>query len=195
MTPDDDLVAHRPVGRHGPADRVRVLRARPTVDAAAAAELRREARVLLARSAGPIVVDLTDVRDVEPTHVFGVFRDLASEAGEADVDLRVVRGPRATRTTRTLLGDEDLFEIYPTLVAALQGRDDDDAPRPARTDGASASDRERAPRAGTPGPMPGDLIDRASAARRAATRLVEQAARARRCSSAVVAGLSSRVAP
>ncbi|GLZ54058.1 STAS domain-containing protein [Actinomycetospora sp. NBRC 106378] len=194
MKPDDDLVAHRAASRHGPADRVRVLRARPTVDATAAAELRREARVLLARSTEPIVIDLTDVRDVEPTHVFGVFRDLASEAGEADVDLRVVRGPRATRATRTLLGDEDLFEIYPTLVAALQGRDDD-APRSTRPGPAPASVGERPPRAGTPGPMLGDLVERASDARNAATRLVEQAARARRCSSAVVAGLASRVAP
>lgn len=192
MKPGDDLIGPRPVdpgadpagARGGSVEGVRVLRARAVVDAAAAAELRREARALLARSGAPIVVDLTGVRAVEPTHVFGVFRDLAYEAGEADVDLRVVRGPRPSETTRTLLGDEALFEIYPTLDAAVRGR----GPVGGR---AAVAPLERAPRVMSPGSMLSDLVDRAGAARGVATRL-EQAARARRRSSAVGAGLVSR---
>ncbi|WP_018330232.1 STAS domain-containing protein [Actinomycetospora chiangmaiensis] len=99
---------------------VRLLRARPVVDAAAAAELRRECRGLLARSAAPVVVDLTAVRDVDPDAAAGVLCELAYEAGDADVDLRVVRGRRASAATRTLLDDETLFELYPTLTAALR---------------------------------------------------------------------------
>jgi hypothetical protein len=100
----------------------RVLRARATVHAAAAAELRREARALLARSADPLVVDLTAVRDVEPTTASGALRDVAYEAGDADVDLRVVLGPGAPEAARALLDDDTLFEVYPTLDAALRGR-------------------------------------------------------------------------
>lgn len=192
MKPGDDLIGPRPAGpgadparfRNGRVESVRVLRVRAVVDAAAAAELRREARALLARSGAPIVVDLTGVRAVEPTHDF-VVRDLAYEAGEADVELRVVRGPRPSETTRTLLGDEALFEIYPTLDAAVRGR----APDRGRV---AASHRERAPRVTTPGSMLGELVDRAGAARSVATRLIEQAARAHRRSSAVGAGPSSR---
>lgn len=103
----------------GPAEDARVLRTGPTLDAAAAATLRRETRALLARSTAPLVVDLTAVRDVEPASASGVLRDLAYEAGEADVDLRVVRDPRAPAATRALLDDEALFELYPTLDAAL----------------------------------------------------------------------------
>jgi hypothetical protein len=90
--------------------------------------LRREARALLARSADPLVVDLTDVRDIEPTTPSGVLRDLAYEAGDADVDLRVVLDPAASEATRALLDDESLFEIYPTLDAALRGRADGSGP-------------------------------------------------------------------
>lgn len=106
----------------------RVLRARATIHAAAAAQLRREARALLARSADPVVVDLTDVRDIEPTTPSGLLRDLAYEAGDADVDLRVVLDPAAPEATRALLDDETLFEIYPTLDAALRDRADGSGP-------------------------------------------------------------------
>jgi len=76
MTPDDDLVAPRPAGADpararvsGPASpgAFAFLTDQIVLDAAAAADLRRETRALLARSGDPIVVDLTDVRDVEPT--------------------------------------------------------------------------------------------------------------------------------
>lgn len=109
------------------AGSTRVLRARPTVDMAAAAELRRESRALLARSSDPIVVDLRAVRTVEATAA-DVVREVAYEAGDADVDLRVVRAPRARAVTRALLDDEALYEIHPTLAAALRGAD---AGRPA----------------------------------------------------------------
>lgn len=98
----------------------RVLRAGATLDAAAAAELRREAMALLARSADPVVVDLTAVHAVEPAAASGVLRELAYEAGEADVDLRVVRAPGAPEVTRAVLADESLFEIFPSLDAALR---------------------------------------------------------------------------
>jgi hypothetical protein len=103
----------------------RVLRAGATLDAAAAAELRREVRALLARSADPLVVDLTAVRAAERASAADVLRDLAYEAGDADVDLRivrrVVRDPGARDVSRALLGDESLFEVYPDLDAALDG--------------------------------------------------------------------------
>ncbi|GLZ55618.1 STAS domain-containing protein [Actinomycetospora sp. NBRC 106378] len=114
MTHDDDLIDPACPSAVGST---RVLRARPVVDAAAAAEVRRESRALLARSTAPIVVDLTAVRHVEPGAA-GVLRDVAREAGDADVDLRVVRACRRA-TTRALLDDEALYEIYPTLAAAL----------------------------------------------------------------------------
>lgn len=101
------------------AGSARVLRVRPTVDAAAAAELRRESRALLARSSDPVVVDLRGVRTVDAAAA-GVLRELAYEAGDADVDLRVVRAPRARAVTRSLLADEALYEIHPTLAAALR---------------------------------------------------------------------------
>ncbi|NMO88334.1 hypothetical protein [Actinomycetospora sp. TBRC 11914] len=111
---DDDQC--RPTG-------VRVLGARTTVDAPAAAELRREAKALLARSADPLVVDLTGVRAAEPA-ARGVIRELAYEAGDADIDLRVARDPGAPEVTRPLLGDETLFEIFPSVDAALRRRAD-----------------------------------------------------------------------
>jgi anti-anti-sigma regulatory factor len=136
MTSDDDLVDPRPAGDEswpgvdrarvsGPASpgSARVIRARAVLDAAAAADLRRETRALLARSGDPIVVDLTAVRDVEPV-ASGALRDLAYEAGDADVDLRVVRGPGAPAVSRALLDDGALFELYPTLDAALPCRSD-----------------------------------------------------------------------
>ncbi|NYD37422.1 hypothetical protein [Actinomycetospora corticicola] len=101
-----------------------MIRARAVLDAAAAADLRRQTRALLARSGDPIVVDLTDVRDVEPAVAPGALRDLAYEAGDADVDLRVVRGPGAPSVSRALLVDGALFELYPTLDAALRRRSD-----------------------------------------------------------------------
>lgn len=85
----------------------RVLTAGTTLDAAAAAELRREVRTLLARSADPLVVDLTAVRAAERATAADVLRDLAHEAGDADVDLRVVhvtepaRRPGPSSATRT----------------------------------------------------------------------------------------------
>jgi hypothetical protein len=98
-----------------------VLRAGATLDAAAAAELRRDVRALLARSVHPLVVDLTAVRAAERDTAADVLRDLAYEAGDADVDLRVVRDARARDVCRALLGDETLFEIYPDLGTALGG--------------------------------------------------------------------------
>jgi hypothetical protein len=93
----------------------------------AVAELRREARALLARSACPLVVDLTAVRTAEPA-ASAVLRDLAYDAGDADVDLRIVRDPAASEVARTLLGDETLFELYPSLDAALDGLADGPSP-------------------------------------------------------------------
>jgi len=94
-----------------------------------AAELRREARALLAHSVHPLVVDLTAVRLTGPAAA-AVLRDLAYEAGVADVDLRVVRDPDAPEVARAVLDDEALFEIYPTLDAALQRPADTPPPRP-----------------------------------------------------------------
>jgi anti-anti-sigma regulatory factor len=99
----------------------RVLTAGATLDAAAAAELRRGVRALLARSADPLVVDLTPVRAAERATAADVLRDLAHEAGDADVDLRVVVDPGAGVAARALLGDETLFEVYPDLDSALGG--------------------------------------------------------------------------
>lgn len=101
----------------------RVLGARATLDATAAAELRREAKALLARSADPLVVDLTGVRAAEPA-ACGVLRELAYEAGDADVDFRVVRAAGASEVTQPLLDDETLFEIFPSVDAALRRRAD-----------------------------------------------------------------------
>jgi anti-anti-sigma regulatory factor len=104
-----------------------VLTAGATLDAPAAAALRREARALLARSAHPLVVDLTAVRTAEPAAA-AALRDLAYEAGDADIDLRVVRDPAAPEVARVLLDDETLFETYPTLDAALEGAADASPP-------------------------------------------------------------------
>ncbi|HEY2194722.1 MAG TPA: STAS domain-containing protein [Actinomycetospora sp.] len=101
----------------------RVIRAGVTLDAPAAAELRREAWAMLARSGHPLVVDLTAVRTAEPAAA-AVLRDLAYEAGHADVDLRVVRDPAAPEVTRALLDDQTLFEICPSLEEALDGATD-----------------------------------------------------------------------
>jgi anti-anti-sigma regulatory factor len=108
----------------------RVIKAGPTLDAAAAAELRREARALLAFSVHPLVVDLTAVRAAEPAATSAVLRDLAYEAGDANVDLRVVSSPEAPEVARAALDDESLFEFYPTLDAALQRPVDAPAPQP-----------------------------------------------------------------
>src|SRR4051812_34049408 len=125
MDTDDDRVDPRPTdGIDSGPDRprsstmdspngARVIKAGATLDATAAAELRREARALLARSAHPLVVDLLAVRTAEPAAASAVLRELAYEAGDADVDLRVVRDPAAPEVTRALLDDETLFEIYP----------------------------------------------------------------------------------
>jgi hypothetical protein len=99
----------------------RVIRVRAILDAAASAELRHEAVALLARSVEPLVVDLTAVRAAEAAAASAVLRDLAYEAGDANVDLRIVRDPEAPEVSRAVLDDETLFEIYPTLDAALQG--------------------------------------------------------------------------
>lgn len=118
-----------------------MLRAGATLDATAAAELRREAIALLARSVDPLVVDLTAVRDAEPAAASAVIRALAYEAGDADVDLRVVRDPAAPEVSRTLLGDETLFEIYPSLGVALEGAVD--ASQPGDSPGHSPAPEER----------------------------------------------------
>jgi hypothetical protein len=75
------------------------------------------------------VVDLTAVRLTGPAAA-AVLRDLAYEAGDADVDLRVVRDPGAPEVTRAVLDDETLFEIYPTVDAALQRPGGDDRGSP-----------------------------------------------------------------
>jgi anti-anti-sigma regulatory factor len=124
-----------------PLNGARVLRAGATLDATAAAELRREAIALLARSVDTLVVDLTAVRDAEPAAASAVIRDLAYEAGDADVDLRVVCDPAAPEPTRTLLGDETLFEIYPSLGAALDGAAD--SPQPGDRPGHPPTPEER----------------------------------------------------
>lgn len=111
----------------------RVLRAGATLDMTAAAALRREATGLLARSVRSLVVDLSDVRLADPDAASAVLRELAYEAGDADVDLRVVT-PEAPEVTRAVLGDETLFEIFPTVDAALQ-----------RATGRTASPRDSVP--------------------------------------------------
>lgn len=108
----------------------RVIRAGATLDAAAAAALRREASALLARSVRSLMVDLAAVRAAEPAAASAVLRDLAYEAGDADVDLRVVADPGAPELTRAVLDDETLFEVYPTLDAALQRAGDRTGPPP-----------------------------------------------------------------
>src|SRR3954469_15226595 len=113
MDTDDDRVDPPPTG-DGPdsgPDRTRmsttdspngarVLRAGATLDATAAAELRREASALLAHSVRALVVDLTAVRAADPAAASAVLRELAYEAGDADVDFRVVRGPGAAKVRR-----------------------------------------------------------------------------------------------
>ena len=106
-----------------------VITAGASLDATATAELRREARALLARSVPALVVDLTAVRLTDPAAA-AVLRDLAYEAGDADVDLRVVRDPGAPEMTRAALDDETLFELYPSLDAALRRPADGAAPPP-----------------------------------------------------------------
>ncbi len=108
----------------------RVIRVGATLDTTAAAALRREIRALLARSLDPLVVDLTAVRDAEPASASAVLREMAYEAGVADVDLRVVRDPDGSEVARAVLHDEALFEVYPTLDAALQRPPDAPPPRP-----------------------------------------------------------------
>ena len=107
----------------------RVITAGATLDATAATELRREARTLLARSAHPLVVDLTAVRLTEPV-ASAVLRELAYEAGDADVDLRVVVDPAAPEVTGAVIDDATLFEICSTLDAALRRPADGAAPPP-----------------------------------------------------------------
>jgi anti-anti-sigma regulatory factor len=107
-----------------PRPRARVIRAGATLDAAAAAELRREAMALLARSVAPLVVDLSAVRTAEPAAALAALRDLAYEAGDADVDLRLVDDPAAPEVIRAILVGETLFELYPSLDAALRGAAD-----------------------------------------------------------------------
>lgn len=131
MDTDDDQVDPPTVG-------ARVIRAGATLDATAVAELRREAWALLARSVHPLVVDLTAVRSAEPVAA-ALLRDLAYEAGDADVDLRIVRDPRAPGVTGTVLDDETLFEIYPSLDAALQRPTDAGRPAGAPSSGPGAS--------------------------------------------------------
>ena len=141
MYSDEDQVDPRHIGddldpgtdrprtsRTGSPNAARVLRAGATLDALAAAELRRDARALLARSVHPLVIDLTAVRIAEAAAASAVLRELAYEAGDADVDLRVVRDPAAPEIARALLAHEALFEIYPSLDAALEGATD--APPP-----------------------------------------------------------------
>lgn len=110
----------------------RVITAGPILHATAAAELRRVAKALLAHSDHPLLIDLTAVRDAESAASV-VLRDLAYEAGEADVDLRVVLDPAAHEVTRAVLDDETLFEIYPNLDAALPHPANAAGPPPAPT--------------------------------------------------------------
>jgi len=98
---------------------IRVIGTGARLDATAAAELRHEAMALLARSVRPLVIDLSAVRAADPAAASAALRDLAYEAGSANVDLRVVRDPRATEMARAVLDDETLFEVYPTLDQAL----------------------------------------------------------------------------
>ena len=107
----------------------RVIRVGATLDATAAAELRYVVNVLLTRSTDPLVVDLAAVRAAEPI-ASAVLRGVAYEAGAADVDLRVVRDPGTPRVAGVVLADETLFEIFPTLDAALQHPADAFSPQP-----------------------------------------------------------------
>lgn len=75
------------------------------------------------------MVDLTALREAEPVGGSAVLRDLAHEAGAADVDLRVVLGPDPSEVARAVL-DEALFEIYPSVEAALEHLADAPAPPP-----------------------------------------------------------------
>jgi hypothetical protein len=126
--PEDDPVAPRRavdgLDRPGspvtdPQTGARVIRVGAMLDATVGPQLRREVRVLLARSPDPLVVDLTALREAEPVGGSAVLRDLAHEAGAADVDLRVVLGSDPSEVARAVL-DEALFEIYPTVEAALE---------------------------------------------------------------------------
>lgn len=110
----------------------RVITAGPILHATAAAELRRVAKALLAHSDHPLLIDLTAVRYAEFAASV-VLRDLAYEAGDADVDLRVVLDPAAHEVTRAVLDDETLFEIYPDLATALPHTANAAGPPPAPT--------------------------------------------------------------
>jgi anti-anti-sigma regulatory factor len=98
---------------------VRVIRVGAVFDAAAAAELRREISALLARSMSPLVLDLSVVCAVEEDAVSAVLRHVVHEAGDADVDLRVVRRPSVDEVTRAVSRQGSLLEVFPTLEAAL----------------------------------------------------------------------------
>ena len=98
----------------------RVVSVGVTLDAVGLAQLRREFRALLARSGNPLIVDLTAVRAVDSVRAPVVLRHLACDAGDADVDFRVVWDLVANERARPVLGDESPFDIYPTLDAALE---------------------------------------------------------------------------
>lgn len=104
-------VTTRPVG-------VRVIAApMGSLDAAAGKELRRLGRTLLAHSARLLVLDLTEVVRAHPSAVDAVV-DLAYEAGDASVDLRVVCDVMST-VLRQDPSLEQLLDLYPTLDTAL----------------------------------------------------------------------------
>ena len=144
MAGDLDMTDHgdRPVGdgvdrgvdrpsltiSHSP-DGTRVIRVGASLDATAAAELRCVVNALLARSTDPLVVDLAPVRAAEPV-ASAVLREMAYQAGAADVDLRVVRDPDTPRVAGVVLADDTLFELFPTLEAALQRPADASSPQP-----------------------------------------------------------------
>ncbi|NMO89755.1 hypothetical protein [Actinomycetospora sp. TBRC 11914] len=126
----------------------RVITAGPVLHATAVAQLRRVAKALLAHSDDPLLIDLTAVRYAESAASV-VLRDLAYEAGDANIDLRVVLDPAAHEVTRAVLDDETLFEIYPDLDAALPHPAtpaDPDAGRPL-----TRTPRGTPPGGGTPG--------------------------------------------
>lgn len=109
-------------------DGARVIRVGATLDATTAAELRCVVNALLTRSTDPLVVDLAAVRAAEPI-ASAVLRGMAYEAGAADVDLRVVRDPGTPQVAGVVLADDTLFEVFPTLDAALQHPADAPSPQ------------------------------------------------------------------
>lgn len=98
---------------------VHVVTVGAALDRSCARELRRLARALLARSCRVLVVDLSPVRTADAAATRAALGDLAHEAADAAVELRLVHGLTPCRVVRGLL-DDAAFETYLVLEHALR---------------------------------------------------------------------------